>query len=152
MTSCVGLRQNPIFGGSTSAAAPGRSAPSSLTSAHLRKSSVSTPPKPTSAAEKAAAALSAESTRPEALSRLFRDAGLKEVITRVVEIDVAFKDFDDYWTSNTGFAGPVARYVTGLSPDDRERFMQEVKARLPSRADGSIHFKACAPAVRGTVP
>jgi len=104
------------------------------------------------AAERTAAALHVESTRPEALIQLFRDAGLEGISTRTIEIAVVFKDFDDYWTSNTGFTSPGARYVTGLSLEDREQFIQEVKERLPFGADGSIRFTACAQAVRGTVP
>jgi ubiquinone/menaquinone biosynthesis C-methylase UbiE len=119
------------------------------TAQHLAAAIKATDPK---ASERTGPALHAESTRPEALSQLFRDAGLKEVSTRMIEITVAFKDFDDYWMSNTGFANPGARYVSGLSLEDRERFIREVKERLPFRDDGSIRFTACAPTVRGIVP
>ncbi len=93
-----------------------------------------------------------ERTRLEALSQLFKEAGLDNAGTLPIEIGVEFGDFDFYWSSNIGFASPVAIYANGLSSDDREQFMGEVKERLPIAADGSIRYTARASAVRGYVP
>lgn len=93
-----------------------------------------------------------ERTRLEALSQLFKEAGLDNAGTLPIEIGVEFGDFDFYWSSNIGFASPVAIYANGLSSDDREQFMGEVKKRLPIAADGSIRYTARASAVRGYVP
>jgi ubiquinone/menaquinone biosynthesis C-methylase UbiE len=104
------------------------------------------------AAKQASTLQNAESTRPEALSNLFAAAGLKAVDTRPIEITVRFESFDDYWSSNTGFASPVARFVKSLSSEDRDQFMSEVKERLRFGDDGSIQYMARASAVRGIVP
>lgn len=93
-----------------------------------------------------------ERTRLEALSQLFKEAGLDNAGTLPIEIGVEFGDFDFYWSSNIGFASPVAIYANGLSSDDREQFMSEVKERLPIADDGSIRYTARASAVRGYVP
>jgi SAM-dependent methyltransferase len=93
-----------------------------------------------------------ESTRLEALSDLFVEAGLKAVETRPIEITVTFENFEDYWSSNTGFTSPVGNFVKSLSPDDCDRFMGEVKERLPIGNDGSIQYMARVSAVRGIVP
>ncbi len=93
-----------------------------------------------------------ERTRLEALSQLFKEAGLDNAGTLPIEIGVEFGDFDFYWSSNIGFASPVAIYANGLSSDDREQFMGEVKERLPIADDGSIRYTARASAVRGYVP
>jgi ubiquinone/menaquinone biosynthesis C-methylase UbiE len=104
------------------------------------------------AAKRAASGQQFQTTSPEYLRRLFEDGGLVDTETRTIEIDVRFRDFDDYWSANTEFASPVGQYVSGLSADDREKFIAEVKRLLPLSADGSIEYVARANAVRGIVP
>ncbi|HEX2996099.1 MAG TPA: methyltransferase domain-containing protein, partial [Anaerolineales bacterium] len=42
---------------------------------------------------------------PDALTKLFQDAGLSEVETRPIDIATDFKDFDDYWIPFLGGQG-----------------------------------------------
>ena len=70
---------------------------------------------------------------------------------RRFEIDVRSADFDEYWTSNTEFKGPVGRYVGALTPEDREAFKEELRKRLPEATDGSIQYTARVHAVQGVV-
>lgn len=93
-----------------------------------------------------------QTTRREYLLKLLEIGGLVEVDTHPIEIDVRFEDFDAYWSANTGFASPVGQYVGGLSAGQREKFIAEVKQRLPVSDDGSIKYVAKANAVRGLVP
>ena len=104
------------------------------------------------AAERAAAGQRFETTRREYLLQLFEEGGLVEVDTCPLEIDVRFKDFDAYWSANTGFSAPVSQYARGLSAGEREQFIAEVKQRLPISDDGSIEYVARANAVRGVIP
>ena len=104
------------------------------------------------AAARAAATTYSASTTPQALSRLFAGAGLDGVETRAIDITVSFDDFDDYWSSNTGFASPVGNHAGALSPDDRTRLIDGLKAVLPIADDGRIGYEARAWAVRGVVP
>ena len=55
--------------------------------------------------------------RPEALSELFRKAGLRDVCCDPIEIATEFANFNEYWTPFLGGPGP-ARMV------DRHRFEQ----------------------------
>lgn len=96
-----------------------------------------------------AGALYADSTSQERLKSLFESAGLTDVLTRSIEIAVSYRDFDDYWESNTGFALPVASAVNRLPADPREQLKQSVKSRLPTGADGTISYIARVNAVRG---
>lgn len=98
-----------------------------------------------------AAALNADSTSQEKLKGLFESAGLTEVITRPIEISVTFRDYDDYWNSNTGFATPVASVVKRLTDEKRQRLMQLVKVRLPIDNNGAISYTARVNAVRARV-
>lgn len=47
--------------------------------------------------------------QPGPLEALFREAGLKKVDLRPIEIATRFQDFDDFWLAIPGRAGPSAR-------------------------------------------
>jgi len=88
--------------------------------------------------------------RPEPLAGLFRDAGLGEVAVRAVQVPTVFRDFDDYWTPFLGGQGPAPGYVLSLDEAGRVALREELAARLPAAADGSIALAARAWAVAGT--
>jgi ubiquinone/menaquinone biosynthesis C-methylase UbiE len=96
-------------------------------------------------------ALNAESTSQDKLKELFVAAGLAEVETRLIEIAVTYKDFNDYWESNTGFTSPAGNTVRALSDEKREQLKQIVKGKLPVDKDGAIAYTARVNAVRGRV-
>jgi hypothetical protein len=87
--------------------------------------------------------------RPESLTDLFRNAGLRRVETRSVDVPTLFRDFDDYWTPFLGGQGPAPGYAVSLSEDRRAALRERIRADLPIAADGSIPLIARAWAVRG---
>lgn len=87
--------------------------------------------------------------RPRELEMLFRSGGLSNVRCEAIEIATEFASFDDYWSPMLGGTGPAPSYVDSLPDDRREVLAQNVKSRLPTRADGSIHLTARAWAVQG---
>jgi SAM-dependent methyltransferase len=87
--------------------------------------------------------------RPETLAGLFRDARLRRVETRAVDVPTLFRDFDDYWTPFLGGQGPAPGYAVSLSEDRRVALRERIRADLPIAADGSIPLMARAWAVRG---
>lgn len=89
--------------------------------------------------------------QPEPLMTLFRDAGLRSVAVRAIEIPTVFRDFDDYWTPFLGKQGAAPTYLAGLDAERREHIREVLQARLVPGADGSIALTARAWAVRGTV-
>jgi hypothetical protein len=88
--------------------------------------------------------------RPEPLAALFRDAGLVEVAARPLQVPTRFRDFDDYWTPFLGGQGPAPGYAMALDGARRAALREELRARLPVAADGSIPLAARAWAVAGT--
>jgi hypothetical protein len=90
--------------------------------------------------------------QPGALADCFRAAPLTEVAVTALEVDMRFRDFDDYWVPLLGGQGPAGAYVKSLSEPDRGRFRDLLRRRLPSAPDGSIHLVSRAWAVRGRVP
>jgi len=87
--------------------------------------------------------------RPEPLTNLFQNAGLKKIETRPIDISTPFRNFDDYWTPFLSGQAPAPRYAMSLSEADRAALREELRAKLPTEADGSIQLVARAWAIRG---
>ena len=89
--------------------------------------------------------------RIDALSRLFRRSGLREVQTKAIEIPTAFPDFKAYWSPFLGGTGPAPGYVQSLKPHQRGQLEHRLKRRLERSDKGPILMTARAFAVRGVV-
>jgi ubiquinone/menaquinone biosynthesis C-methylase UbiE len=90
--------------------------------------------------------------RPEALQRMFLDAGLQEVVSTALVVPTVFQDFDDFWSPFLGGAGPAPSYVASLAPDRRDALREALRERLIPGPDGSVFLSARAWAVSGTAP
>lgn len=86
----------------------------------------------------------------DGLIDLARNARLKSVEATEIVIPTVFKDFDDYWHPFTLGTGPAPAYCSKMIPEAQRRLMGAVYEVLPRRADGSIHLKARAWAVRAS--
>lgn len=87
------------------------------------------------------------------LARLWRETGLGNVEETSLEISTDFLSFDDYWLPFLDGVGPTGSYVAKLPDDCRDALKNALRKRLlGGRADGPIHLRARAWAVRGTVP
>jgi ubiquinone/menaquinone biosynthesis C-methylase UbiE len=86
--------------------------------------------------------------RPEALEKVFAEAGLKEIEVRAIDIPTLFVDFDDYWRPFLGGQGPAPAYAMSLDETARARLRDGLRARLPTGATGSISLTARAWAAR----
>jgi SAM-dependent methyltransferase len=87
--------------------------------------------------------------RPDALAAVFRAGGLVGVETSEVSIPTTFADFDDYWTPFLRGTGPAPSYVATLPPSERDALEGRLRRRLALGADGRLHLRARAWAVRG---
>ncbi len=88
--------------------------------------------------------------RPEALTALFDQAGLRDILCEPVEILTGFANFDDYWQPFLGGTGPAPSYVASLDARARALLARELKSAVPHGPDGTISLTARAWAVRGT--
>ncbi|MFN8475835.1 MAG: methyltransferase domain-containing protein [Anaerolineae bacterium] len=88
--------------------------------------------------------------RPESLTRLFQNAGLRSIKTRAIDIPTIFHDFDDYWSPFLGGQGPAPGYTMKLDEERRTALRERIRASLPIAQDGSIQLLARAWAVRGS--
>jgi SAM-dependent methyltransferase len=87
--------------------------------------------------------------QPEPLWRLFTQAGLQAVATRMIEVSAVFRDFDDYWSPFLGGQGPAPSYAMSRDEGQRAALRERIRSSLPIAADGSITLSAQAWAVRG---
>jgi len=87
--------------------------------------------------------------RPEALTDLFRVAGLREVRVEPIGIETTFSGFEDYWSPFLGGTGPAPSYVASLDESRREALGRTLEQTLPRTSRGTIVLSARAWAVRG---
>jgi SAM-dependent methyltransferase len=105
------------------------------------------------ATERRARAFSRPLSLPGGLARVWREAGLEDVVqdTRTIRMDYA--SFDDFWAPSEGKDGPLAEYVGTLSADMKQRLREAVRlAYLDGEPDGPRSHAATAWVVRGRVP
>ena len=87
--------------------------------------------------------------RPDALERMFSNAGLHDVEVGAIDVPTVFVDFDDFWSPFLGGQGPAPAYTMSLSDDQRAALRERLRETLPFQSDGSIHLIARAWAARG---
>jgi SAM-dependent methyltransferase len=83
---------------------------------------------------------------------LWNEAGLQAVETRVIRIPVAYRDFDDFWDSNSAPVGPQGKAIARMSAGDLLRLRERLREMVPATPDGHISYEAVANAVKGRVP
>ncbi len=93
-----------------------------------------------------------EDSSLDALSSLFDRTGLKDVSARPIEVSESYTDFDDFWQAQTPGYSPPTKIITALTDADRARLIETVRAVLPARQDGRIHYASRANAVKARVP
>lgn len=92
-------------------------------------------------------------TRPGELAQAWAEAGFADVRETALMIRMTFQSFDDYWSPYEGADGPGPEYMATLSPRQRERLRDTVRAAyIDGEPDGPRSYAAIAWAVRGTAP
>jgi len=82
----------------------------------------------------------------EGLVDLFTASGLTGVDAVPLELQLAFENFDDYWSAHQ------SSLYGDLSSSDVVRLKALLRERLPADEDGRIAYTARANAIRGKVP
>jgi hypothetical protein len=89
--------------------------------------------------------------RPGPLKDLFQSAGLANIEVQAIDIATDFSNFEDYWNPFLGGQGSAPTYLQQQSSEIRDVIRKAVRAKVRINADGSIHLKARAWAVKGVV-
>lgn len=91
-----------------------------------------------------------DASRLEVMQALWRDAGLTDVETRVIDAERTFTGFDELWAAM--MASPTVRAsMTGMSAAEGEELEERIRRAYPAAADGTITYSASANAVKGRV-
>ncbi|HZF81426.1 MAG TPA: class I SAM-dependent methyltransferase [Rubrivivax sp.] len=88
---------------------------------------------------------------PEALAAAFSAAGLQQVETAGIEIEMRFADFDDYWQPFLGGQGPAPAHAMSLDEPQRGQLRDLLQRRLETTTGSPLVLKARAWAARGQV-
>lgn len=90
--------------------------------------------------------------RPEPLKALLQGAGFAEVETSGIEIEMAYRDFDDFWQPLLIGSGGIPEYARSLSAEALAAFEAKVRGAITLDSDGSFTLHGRAWVVRGQVP
>lgn len=85
----------------------------------------------------------------DTLKNLFEAAGLNQVATRTIDIEVSYVDFEDYWESNTALGHPAVRLIQQMTEADVDHLKSHLREHLPTERDGRIAYAARANAIKG---
>jgi SAM-dependent methyltransferase len=88
----------------------------------------------------------------EGLTRLARDADLRGIALRAIEVPTQFQNFDDFWLPFTLGAGPAPGYCMALAPEARQKLKDTLRMRLTADAGGRICLNARAWALKAVAP
>lgn len=72
-------------------------------------------------------------TREGHLAQLFDQAGLNDVETGVLSVNVDHPGFDEWWEPFTLGVGPAGAYAAALDPDRRMQLREQCRRSLPPR-------------------
>ena len=92
-----------------------------------------------------------DTSRLALLADLFERGRLRAVTTTSIEVAVSFRDFDDFWLSQTPRYAPTTKVIAAMPLADRQALMEAVRADLRPMP-GGIGYPARANAVRGHCP
>jgi len=73
---------------------------------------------------------------PDALRKLWSEAGLADVATDEIVVSADYEDFEDLWTPFTTGVGPAGSYLTSLPDAKQELVRESYRRRLGSPAAG----------------
>jgi len=93
-----------------------------------------------------------ETSRLDAVRRLFAQAGLQEIASRTIDVTVSFPDFDDFWQSQTRRSNPPSKMIAALPESDRAKLIAAARAELQAGPDGTFAYVARANAIKARVP
>lgn len=91
--------------------------------------------------------------QPRQLAELWRAVGLINVVETEIEICMPFVDFDDFWLPLQQGVGPGGAYLRQMTTAAKNTLRHALRARLLTcGSDRAFSLRACALAVRGTMP
>lgn len=88
-------------------------------------------------------------TSADALSRLFQDAGARDLQSRELLAEIAYDDFNEIWGIYASGQGHTGAFCVSLPGQRRDAVREALRTRLLPARDGRIHVTARAWAAKG---
>jgi ubiquinone/menaquinone biosynthesis C-methylase UbiE len=88
----------------------------------------------------------------EMLRALFHEAGLDRIETRIIDVCLAYRNFEDFWHAQTPNYAPTTKIIASMAESDRARVKSAVRGELPTAPGGVIEYFARANAIKARVP
>jgi SAM-dependent methyltransferase len=88
----------------------------------------------------------------DSLTHLAREADLRGIVVRAIEVSTQFQNFDDFWLPFTLGTGPAPGYCMALAPEARQRLKDTLRLRLTADAGGRICLNARAWSLKAVAP
>jgi isopropylmalate/homocitrate/citramalate synthase len=95
--------------------------------------------------------VAAEGT-PDGLKRALAAAGFRDIEVTAIEVRQTYRDFHDYWKSQTMPFAPIGKSVAALTDAQNARLREAMQAILPAAKDGGIGYAARALAFKARKP
>ena len=87
----------------------------------------------------------------EGLAAIWQAAGLHDIMVDTISIPTVFRDFDDYWQPCLlDGTTPIQKYARSLGSEEQAVLREQLRAILPTAADGSITLVGRIAIARGT--
>lgn len=64
------------------------------------------------------------------IGALFAEAGLRDVATGALEVEVSYESFDDLWAGFLSGSGPAGSFCVSLEPEPQQALRRELRRRL----------------------
>jgi len=87
-----------------------------------------------------------------ALRTLFIDAGLENVVSRIIDVTMPFPDFEAFWHAQALSYGPLAKTIDTLPEETLGKVREAMRGHLVPRGDGTFECRARAHAILGRTP
>ena len=93
---------------------------------------------------------SAEASRLDILQKLWADAGLRSVETRIITVERTFSSFENFW-SLSSLSRTLQPVLEDLDPATLDQLKSSIQARLTAEENGEITCAAHVNAIKGLV-
>jgi ubiquinone/menaquinone biosynthesis C-methylase UbiE len=93
-----------------------------------------------------------DASRMDVLRELWSGEGLEKIETKEITVHRTFTDFEELWSITLKGSSSLGPMIAKMSPGERQRLKEGVRARLTIAADGRITIEGRANAVKGRVP
>ena len=87
-----------------------------------------------------------------ALQSLFLSAGMHAPEATAVDVTLAYRDFEDFWSAQTPAYSPTTKIINSMTEGERRRLKRAVRQALSFGPNGKIEYAARANAIRATAP